>query len=242
MKRLNTSVYLIALLALVVVIVLLALLLPDGGGNIEVMLPSGAVSTGDELTSGGWRDDDSRIEVNPETVQEVIGTLEAAMVYSREITFKTFWPGGEGLSTITVKANNDKLRIRETIGGESRNALILGEELYIWYDGGEVFAGRAAQNETDRLQRMISVSHILEIPESDILEASYTELDGVPCVYVKFLSGELGFTEGAYVSVATGLLMAADSYDGDTLLSQLRSSEPDLSTPDDGEFVPPKKL
>ena len=48
-----------------------------------------------------------------------------------------------------------------------------------------------------------------------------------------------GYENEIYVSVTTGLLMSASTYDGSTLIYRMSSSEPELTAPDEALFTVP---
>ncbi len=51
--------------------------------------------------------------------------------------------------------------------------------------------------------------------------------------------GAFGYVSELYVSLRTGLLIAADSYEGEKCVYRMRSGGLELSTPDESMFVPP---
>jgi len=79
----------------------------------------------------------------------------------------------------------------------------------------------------------------MDVPDEDILDASYVNQSGTPCIYVEYKGGSYNYVNQLYISVSTGLLVSASSYDGDTLVSSLTSASTDLSTPSDSIFSIP---
>ena len=85
----------------------------------------------------------------------------------------------------------------------------------------------------------INYEELLELPTESILSAGYEQRQGESCILVEYTSGELGYRSLVYISVSNGLLMGAETYDGDTLVYRMSSSEPSLATPDESVFAMP---
>ena len=175
-------------------------------------------------------------EVTPETAVAVLRTLDAAASYSRAVFVDTFWEGGGGSEVILCWVKGDSLRLRS----DSRNLLATPAGLWIWYGDGEaVFAAGSAAAAADyaRYQRCLDWEPLLE--NSEIVAAAYTSFEDEPCVYVASRGGAFDYVTEIYVSLRSGLLVAADSYEGEKCVYRMRSGSLDLSTPDESWFVPP---
>jgi len=186
---------------------------------------------------------DRQITVTPETVQTVIATLHRADSYARTLTVTDFWSGGSRARTVEVwaKGENLRLRISGERSGSLRHILLTGSEKRIWYtDSANIYVGPADASDADAFQSLITYEKVLDLPQSDILDAGYTDHLGQSCIYVRFRSGTLGYISECYIAPDTGLLMGERSYDGDTLIYAMDSSAPDLSTPDESVFAAPE--
>lgn len=187
---------------------------------------------------------DQKAEVTAKTVQVVLSTLIRADSYSRTVSVETFWHDGSSLSVIDVWVKGHNTRILVTGEGDPKNILIQNGEIWIWYSGfsdyyhGEV---KSADSIGDEYQKILSYEDVLTLESSAILDAGYVDHNGEACIFAKYISGELGYEKTIYVSVDSGLLMGAETYDGDSLVYRMVSDAPDISTPADDVFDPPGK-
>ena len=178
-----------------------------------------------------------RLEVTPETVRAVLASLNRADSYSREITAETFWPGGVWVQTLLVWVRGTSERI--VIDGGTKNILLVGEAAYIWYDDPlTAYVGQTAARDADVWQRMESYEALLT-GDVVITDAAYVTYNGEPCIFAAFQTQELGYERRLYVSVASGLLIGVETWEGDALLLRMTGSEPDISTPGDEVFHVP---
>lgn len=242
MKR-GLSFYILFALALAALGVLIWLLAPGSAPETPPVIlatPAAADSVGAPSATDvpGVR----VIEVTPDTVQTVISMLRRADNYSRTLTAQNFWNGGSAVTGIEVwvRGDNVRLSIRESGGDTVKNVLIKGAEEWIWYsDGAGVWHGAARDGDADAYQTLLTYEDVLTLDKSAILDAGYTEYNGENCIFVRYASGALDYEHLCYISDATGLLMGAETYDGDMLVYAMRSSDPNISTPVDEVFVEP---
>ncbi len=226
-----------------VVVVIIAFLIINYGptdNSHVITMPSPAASSGSVSGDDGI----SRVEVNPETVKTVLGTLVRAESFYRTYTIKTFWDGGESESSLSYwqKGENIKLRIAEN--KSSRNILVRGDELYIWYDSSSsVFNSKLSESsvsqEIDRFSGLVTYEEIMDIPQENILGAYYVDKSGQACIYVEYVSGELNYVNHLFVSVDSGLLVSSEKFDGDKLVYSMESTSSELTTPSDDVFKLP---
>ena len=172
------------------------------------------------------------IDVTPETVKTVIGTLSRASAYSRTLHIQSFWNGGSSAAEIDVRVldGSTRLTIREPSG--QKQVLLRDGEAWIWYgDPRDAWHGSVREGDADAYQMLLTYEDVLNLDVSRILEAGYVPYEGEDCVYVRYTGGLLGYENLCYISAATGLLMGTETYDGDTLVYAMRSSPPDLTPP-----------
>ncbi|MGN1001877.1 MAG: hypothetical protein ACI4PC_03825 [Oscillospiraceae bacterium] len=181
------------------------------------------------------------VEVTPETVQAVIGSLSRTESYSRALTAESFWSGGSSTREIRVWVHGGNTRITESRDGQPEKYVLIKEgALWIWYaDSREVYRGTAGDADADRYQSLLSYEDILELDLSQILDAGYEDYEGTGCIFVRYTQGELGYESLCRVSVDTGLPMSWETWDGDSLIYRMNSSPVELSTPDDRVFAEP---
>lgn len=197
----------------------------------------------------GGKDDDSNaenapqvVEIKADTVQAALRTLSRADSYSRTLCVDSFWEGGESRRNIDVWVNGSSARldISRTDGSSTMHLLIDGDEKWLWYSGfyGS-YHGVAAESEADRWQGLLSYEHILELDSDNITEAGYTDFQGEMCIYVRYISGELGYENVCYVSTVSGLVMGEESYSAGTLTYRMSSTAPSLAIPEEDIFEHP---
>lgn len=205
-----------------------------------ISLPSPVIDSGGSSLNDGI----DRIDVNTETVKTVLGTLTRTENFSRTYTIKSFFDGKESEQTLNYWQSGEKIKLSISKDKTVRNILVLGSDLYIWYDGSSaVFKSKlsesSASKEIDMFSSLVTYEDIKDVPQENILDASYIEQSGQPCIYVEYKSGELGYTYQVYISVNSGLLYSMKKLDGDDTIFSMDSGTTDLSTPSDDIFTIP---
>ncbi len=225
-------IWLIALLALALLVFMLLRAFGKAAETSAVELPPPRAASDETATPAPILP--QAADVTPETVTAVLKTVNAVRSYSRVVFVETFWEGGSATEAILTWARGDSLRLRS---GE-RNLLATPDGLWVWYDASdEVFSAAAASAERTRYMRVLDWETLLE--GGEIVAAAYTEFEGEPCVYMAARGGAFEYVTEIYVSLRSGLLVAADSYEGEKCVYRMRSGELDISTPDESYFVPP---
>lgn len=213
--------------------IVLPTLTPNGGGD-----PGGA-TVGEDAPF-------VLVDVTPDTVQSVIATMERWPSYSRTITLEVA-AGEEEMRTFRAQVWVDggwtRVDMTSPVQGLSIQHTIVGDgTLYRWYGGSA--AVRSWPSDSDRApdlaQRIPTYQDVLDLPRERIMDADYVSQDGVTCVYVETYVDELGYLERFWVSVDSGLLVAAETSKEDRVVLRMRSSavnalaleEMDFSLPD----------
>ena len=184
------------------------------------------------------------LDVRPDTVQAVIAGMTRADNYARTLTVQNFWNGGSDTLEIDVwvRGESSRLAIRRGTDGNGRekNILIRGQEEWLWYTGAHgVWHGAARPGDADAWQTIPTYEDILRLDPASISDAGYRDFNGEGCVFVRSTGGALDYESLYYISTASGLLMGAEIYDGSFLVYTMRSSAPDISTPDESLFSVP---
>ncbi|WP_417045095.1 hypothetical protein [Dysosmobacter sp.] len=215
------------------------------GNNLRrpphVVLPDPS-DTGDQTEEEGAGSGSlALVEVTPETVQTAIATLDRPAQYRRSITIEQFWDGGSGTYEVNVLAYGRWTRTDRTMpDGRARHTITNGETTYIWYDGDrEAFSAPAAGISADNEQTIPTYEDVLELPVEAIAQADYRVISEVNCIYVE--TGELagGIVLRYWVSVETGLLVAAERMvDGETVY-RMGALTVDLSVPTAADLTLP---
>lgn len=189
-----------------------------------------------------------RVEVTAETVQAVIATLARPDSYSRTVRIELFSSGGSTVydisSWISSSASATRLDIQN--GDNLQSVILTDENIYIWYNGeGPYYTGvlnESRESGSDVWQRIATYEDLLGMDADKITDAGYVEYNGVYCIYAEAVSNELGYTDKYYIELIDmdiGLLIAMETYDGDTLVYKMTAGESDFSTPADERFTLP---
>lgn len=184
----------------------------------------------------------ARIAVTTSNVQRVIATLSRPAYYSRDIMIENFWADGNAVYNLSSAVSDGSFSLRRTAGGITRNIVISGGKLYIWYTGDrEPYIGEVAdmRSAADEFAMLLTYEDVVALDPTAISDAGYADYNGDDCVYVTFTSGEFGYSTTCYVSVSLGLLVGAVSYDGEEQIYKMTTGECNLAVPDAALFVPP---
>lgn len=182
-----------------------------------------------------------RVDVTADTVQNVITTLSRPDSYAQEISLETFWPdenesGGQASAVTQSKVwvNQGYARIDLTLpSGRSVHRIVAGDMVYLWADGERDYAALPAdERSADLEQRIPTYEDVLEIPLAEIADAGYQQKNAVNCIYVEVKASPMGYEEKYWISVETGLLAAAETWDADRLIYQMRQDR--ISVPGEG--------
>lgn len=242
MKKARISLYVLSALALAAVAWLVFAFAPMAQVETPpVILPTALPEQGGESGDGSDRADAlQELEVTRENVKTVIASLKRADSYHRVLTCESFWNGGSAAEQIEVWVRGDSVRMVTTSSETVKNILITQGELYIWNEGSRnIYSGKADIRDVDEYQRLVTYEDILEIPDKQISEAGYVDYNGTYCIYAVYTDKLLGYTHRVYVCVSNGLVMGDETFDGETLIFNQVSSEPEIVTPEDEVFAKP---
>jgi len=197
----------VSVLILVVVVVMGANSLRR---STEIHLPpeTGANGEGTSEGSGAL----ATVDITPKTVQKAIATMRRTDRYVRTVTVERLWSGGSRGEESTVYTDGSFIRIdTQTSSGETRHIVSNGEKTYIWYGASRAyFAGSAGDISFDEEQSLPTYETVLEVDAEDITAADYRNLDEESCIYVETAESEFGITERYWISLESGLLIAAE--------------------------------
>lgn len=163
-----------------------------------------------------------RIEVTAGTVQAVIASLDRADSYYRPLTVQTYWDGGSSITSVQTWVDGGYTYSRVVLpSGVVRYSLSDEAAVHYWYSGSSTYmtAPRNSLN-ADLAQRIPTYEDVLDLPTDRIHDAGYSAYGDHPCIYVETTADELGCLERYWVSVESGLLVAAETEkDGQVVLS-----------------------
>ncbi|NCB51314.1 MAG: hypothetical protein EOM54_05470 [Clostridia bacterium] len=246
MKIKKANIFLISIIVLAAAVMLFALF--GNGGSVEtasVILPTPITGGETQGSEGNGEGGLSLAEVTPRTVQSIIERLSRAESYSRTVTVEEFWDGGSSNTELSAWTSGGSTLIRLAAGDKIENILLRDGTLYIWYDNSEevysASSGDTGAARADGWLRCLTYEDLLEMPVSAITNAGYTDYAGEACIFAEYYSENFGYRNVVYVSVSTGLLIGAETYDGDILIYRMTSGTPDLSVPNESLLLPPGK-
>lgn len=226
---------------IVLVLLVVALLLSNSlRQSPRVVLPdpdSGAAQSGAASSSGP--DGITEIQVTPETVQTVIATLARPQSYCRQIVCETIWSGGSYAMEVESAVSGRWSRTDTVLAdGRTRHVIMNGTTTYIWY-GSERSAVTAAAGDIspDQEQHLLTYEDVLSLPASSITQADYRAFSGVSCIYVETeVSGQ---TQRYWISVESGLLIAAEKLEGGETIYRMASLSLEETLPTAADFTLP---
>ena len=191
----------------------------------RITLPSSTTASDTQPEdSTGSGDMPTVVTVTPETVQTAIETLDRPEAYRRTVTVEQFWGSGSGTYAVTVTVRGGWTRTDRTLpDGRVRHAATNGETTYIWYNSqNPVYTTSAGGVSADNEQTIPTYEDVLNLPVEEIVEADYRTISEVNCIYVETGETAEGYALRYWVSVDTGLLVAAEKLlDGETVYGWL---------------------
>ncbi len=225
---------------LLVAALMLLLLRNEWFEPVRIVLPEIPAKAG----NAGEVGEDSRVSVvaiTPDTVRPAVSTLSRPMAYQRTQTVETFWSGGSGKSVYQVAVSNGYTRLDTVLSdGSTLHQLSYGTAAVRWYDEeSEYQEFKSEAFSSDAAQRMPTYETVRDLPSEDILRAEYVEREGVRCIFVETREDEAGRRLLYWISISSGLLLAAEGYQEETLTYRFTAAEPTGEPPDEGLFLLP---
>lgn len=224
------------LIALVVVLMLANSLRPSPRIELPSQEEEGVQS--EESSSG---DGLTVVEIRPDTVQAAVATLERPETYQRELVVQQFWDNGSGAMENTVTVSGGWTRVDQTLARDRvRHSVTDGRMTYIWYNSQRtVYAAQAGEISADMEQAIPTYEDVLDLPVEEISAANYQTLSNMNCIYVETAADAYGYVLKYWVSVDSGLLVAAEKLlDGETVYRMWETSA-DLDPTIESEFTLP---
>ncbi len=238
MERNNRTVLVILIAIVIAVAVFSSFGLPLFAGptptiTLPTPVPAGTQGPGDVEQMGG-----ARVEVTPDTVQNVIAVMDRLESYSRAVTTTL-----EGVSaTAYVWVDGDWTRADMDLPSGLTVHTIVGEgRLWRWYNAEETVLSWAADSSSVDVegQRIPTYEDVLELDVDSITAAGYEEKNGEACVYVEVLVPELDQVERYWVSERTGLLAAAETVASGELVYSMTAAAPEVPASAAASFALP---
>lgn len=208
----------------------------------EVVLPSSSAGSGNPAASGSSGQIYQRVEVTPQTVTGVVATLSRPTSYYRDLTVETFWTGGSSSSQVQVWADGGWTHSRQALpSGVVRHDLTDGTELYYWYEGTQQYQQTPAdEKSSDLAQHIPTYETVLELEPEEIISAGYENRGDLPCILTEIQRTGSRQLQRFWVSVDSGLLVAAESEEDGQIIYRMTAYSPVQSPcPSEGDFSLP---
>jgi hypothetical protein len=156
-----------------------------------------------------------------------------------------FWQGGNAVDNLSAVVSDGALALKSSSGGVTKNIIVTDKNVYVWYAGdrtpyvGTLESPEDARRAVDAYQMLPTYEDVLELDKKSITDAGYISYNGENCIFVEYVSGQLGYRAVCYISVELGLLTGVNEYDGETLIYKLTAGECDVAPPVGDAFVLP---
>ncbi len=241
-ERRNRNI-LVVLIGIVITVAMLSsfglgLFAPD---TARIQLPTPAPS---QSQSPGLSDGFLRVEITPQTVQNVIErTLTRPDSYGRTVTIEDFWGEGEsGVTRAEVWVDGGWTHTAATLpGGTVRHSIVGEEGFWLWYEGSSRVITGPAQDWSADLegQRIPTYEDLLDLDVEVIASAGYENKEGTACIFVELVPDSLGYEQRFWVSVDDGLLAGAETRLDNQLVYRMSAYTVERPVPQDASFVLP---
>lgn len=196
----------------------------------SVVLPSLDGESGDGSSTSPEEDPGQyqTVAVTPQTVQSVIATLARSDSYFRELTVETFWEDGSSSLAVQVWTDGGWTHSRQVLpSGAVRHDLVGEDTLYYWYDGSQQYKTAPADSlSPDLAQRLPTYETVLDLDPDTITAAGYELRGDLACVYVEVRLEDPEQVERYWVSVDSGLLVAAEAEQAGELAYRMSAYSP----------------
>lgn len=198
---------------------------PTATITLPTPAPEGSAQPGQSEQGGGVR-----VEVTPDTVQSVIAAISRLESYSRVVTVTL-----EGsASTALVWVDGGWTRSDLTLPtGLTVHTIVGQEQVWRWNNSERTVLTWGADEASVDVegQRIPTYEDVLALDRSDITDAGYENKNGFPCVYAEVCVPELNQWERYWVSSDTGLLMAAETQVGETVVYTMAATAAEIPAP-----------
>ena len=123
--------------------------------------------------------------------------------------------------------------------GRVRHCIFGTDEVYIWYNNErKVYTGSVGDVSADHEQSMPTYETILDLQADQIVVSDYRTFSDINCIYVEAVFPD-DYTVRYWVSVDSGLLVAAEKLFGNDTIYRMGALALDQTEPTDGSFTLP---
>ena len=153
-----------------------------------------------------------------------------------------YWEGGQGTTTARVWVDGGWTRTEATWSSGTVRISIVGDgTVWWWYSGDREAVSAPADGRSADLegQRIPTYEDVLDLDKDLITDAGYESKGGLSCIDVEVAENELGCRERYWVAEESGLLVAAETLEGEKLVSSMSSYAVERPVPPDTSYELP---
>ena len=220
MEQKNRTFLVIAIGITVLAAVFFSIVLPALTGKApKVLLPDVNQQTGQ------LEENYLPVTVTPATVQSVIASLSRPESYHAALTVSLYWDGGSSADQVEIWADGGYVRTAVSGGGTTQYRLVGDGKLRLWYAGDQTWQETDAHDATaDLAQRIPTYEDVLDLDTQQITAANYEEKNGKDCIFIE-VEGVQGVVDRYWIATDTGLLCAAETYEGDQKVYEMTENQ-----------------
>ncbi|MGI6497658.1 MAG: hypothetical protein ACOX0U_02245 [Oscillospiraceae bacterium] len=214
------------------------------GGSISVLWPSPAADA--SPNSGNMEhitlaDGYQRIRIDPENVQAVVRTLARPQQYTQTVRYTLFWGEKEQRTASVFCATlGEYTAAKAEQPGKTQYSIWGKGTLYRWYQGEHNwYQSQISYITADTLQYIPTYEAVLLLKQDQIQLAQYVTLNQKTCIYVEFMEPDSDTRSGYWIDAEQGVLLRAESYDGDRMIWSVEVSAFSTSAVDESLFSLP---
>ncbi|WP_409967301.1 hypothetical protein RFF05_11885 [Bengtsoniella intestinalis] len=196
-----------------------------------------------EQTTTNPDDAVNAVAVTTDTVQDIIASLSHSD-YRRTVRIEQLWSGGSGSRDITVTQVGGNQRIDEVLAdGRTQHTVSAQDILYVWFDEElPIYQSPVGAFTADQLQGIPTYEDVIGLPVGSISDAGYESLSGVRCIYVETVTDSDGYQSRYWISVDSGLLVAAERLEHDITIYRMAVVSEETIADENTYFVLPDGL
>lgn len=188
-----------------------------------------------------------KVEVDKSNIKLIIEALQRPETYHISANSTIYYSGGQSSMAAEGYIYGSTSRTIVYGDGTRQNCLIDGEIVYIWPEGlATYYSGKKGDFSEDDYIYIPTYEKILSFEDDAILNADYSLYNDRYCLYVEVYEELSGYRSLYYISVENGLLIGAQSFEGEELVYSLScdvldmpESFGDIFTLPDGRVIEP---
>lgn len=240
MKQKTLAAVLAALAVVVAGVVLSFFFTGRSAVKDQITLPgigSAVVEAGKQLSSEN-REKVEALRVDRTNVQTLIATLSRPETYRCRIEITYAFADSSAVLAETVWKSGRLLRIsqQDAQGEPDLQALLSDQWVYLWKGGGAYQRFPRQPEDEDLYARAPGWETLLSLPQKRIRSGGTRELGGRLCIVAETDDPALGQRTEWSILADSGLLLLAETYEGERLVYRAEMTELSLEPPEENLF------